>query len=193
LRLPKVQLLVATNEVTPNETTVKHIEEIWSLLKQISDRHFSDRADELKNVKMDVQSPEVKFKDDEPKDVLCNKLFRLVYQYGYLKFRARHDKYWKVLEKFAKAWRGFPKEDYAKLNEEDQLLLSNLALFFSRLSGISSDIDTYHGNNWNVDDSEMSSEFTPSLLHTLADATNILDDLTGCERLTDIINLNREF
>jgi hypothetical protein len=189
LNLPDVQLLIATNDVKPNETTLTHIKEIWSLLKQISDLHFFDKADELQNVKMDALSPELSFEAGQ-KQFLYNKLLRLVYQYGYLKVCHRRDKYWKTFVRFLEA---APDADFSNLDEDDQSLLSNVISFLQHLKTISSMINDYHSRNWSVSNHEMDSDFTPYLTRTLDDAKRILDDLTGCERLTEIVNVDCEF
>jgi hypothetical protein len=189
LNLPNVQLLVATNDVKPNETTLKHIEKIWSLLKQISDSHFSDKADKLRNVDMDAMSPEISFEAGK-KQVLYNKLLRLVYQYGHLKVCQRRDKYWDTFVEFVEAAQP---AGFSNLDEDDQWLLSNIMSFLQHLEMISSKIDDYHSRNWSVSNREMDSDFTPYLTRTLDDAKRILDDLTGCERLTEKFNVDREF
>jgi hypothetical protein len=189
-RVQNVELLVATNDVKPKETTLTHIEEIWHLLQEISDRHFSDKREQLQNVNMAEQSPELSFKAGKEL-VLYNKLFRLVYQYGYRKFSARHIKYFKVFVKFLEATPA--KEDFLKLDEDDQSLLSNVAGFIQHFQNISSKIANYHRRNWNVDNREMDTNFTPFLTQMLDEAKGITDDLTGCERLMDIVNVDREF
>jgi hypothetical protein len=181
LNLPNIQLLVATNDVEPNETTLTHIKKIWSLLKQISDSHFSHKADKLRNVDMDALSPEISFEAE---------LLRLVYQYGYLKVCQRRDKYWKTFVEFVEAARD---AGFSNLDEDDQWLLSNIMSFLQHLEIISSKIDDYHSCNWSVSSREMDYDFKPHLTRTLDDAKRILDDLTGCERLTEKFNVDREF
>jgi hypothetical protein len=176
-----VQLIVATNDVTPKGTILTHIEEIWRVLKQISDRHFFN---------MGELSPELSFKVGKEL-VLYNKLFRLVYQYSYRKFSARHKKYVKVFAQFLQATPA--KADFLKLDEEDQSLLLNVTGFIRHLKTISSKIANYHRRNWKVDDREMDTDFTPFLTQMLDEAKGILDDLTGCERLMDILNVDCEF
>jgi hypothetical protein len=188
LNLPNVQLLVATNDVEPNDTTLTHIKKIWSLLKQISDSHFSDKADQLRNVDMDALSPEISFEAE--KQVLYNKLLRLVYQYGHLKVCQRREKYWDTFVKFVDAT---PVAVFSDLDKEDKRLLSNIGSFLKNLGIISSKINAYHSRNWTVSNREMDSDFTPYLTRTLDYAKRILDDLTGCERLTEKFNVNREF
>jgi hypothetical protein len=179
LHLPNVQLLVATNDVTPKDTTIQHINELWNLLKQISDRHFADKFHELVDVGM---SPKVYCSTEEEMS-LCSDLLRRVFRYGYLKFRKRHDKYWKVFEKFHDAWVALGDEqNYG----ED--LLDVLGPFMEDLANLSSDIDTYHRKNWNVDNRQMTKDLTPLLELILEGADTILADPTACERWMEKVN-----
>jgi hypothetical protein len=185
LQLPKVQLLVATNDVTPKDTTIQHINEIWHLLKQISDRHFADKSHELEDVDMGGMSPNIYCSTEEEMS-LYNDLLRRIYRYCYLKFRKRHDKYWKVFQQFNEAWVALRREQgYV---DERMDLLNVLGDFASHLATIESDIETYRLKNWNVDDNQMSDEFVPLLEITSDEAKTILADGTACERWMEKVN-----
>jgi hypothetical protein len=180
LHLPKVQLLVATNDVIPKDTTIQHINELWALLQKISDRHFPAKSHELGGMSGKV------YLSTEEEMFLYNDLLRRVYRYGYLKFRKRHDKCWKVFEKFHEAWVAF--RDEQNYEDERKDLLKLLGPFMSHLDVLSSDIDTYHRKNWNVDDRQMSEDFTPLLEVILEEANTILADRTACERWMEKVN-----
>jgi hypothetical protein len=179
LRLPNIQLLVATNDVTPKDTTIQHVNELWNLLKQISDRYFAGKAHELVDVGMGGMSPEVYCSTEEEMS-LYNDLLRRVFRYGYLKFRRRHDKYWKVFEKFYDAWAAL--RDESNYEDENEDLLNVLGPFMSHLGTLSAVIDAYHFKNWNVDDHQFNEFFTPLSELMMDEASTILADPTACER-----------
>ena len=40
LKLPSIELLLATNDETPEQETVKHVKDVWRVLKEISRLYF---------------------------------------------------------------------------------------------------------------------------------------------------------
>ena len=40
LKTHKIQLFLATNDETPNQETVKHLKDVWRILKKLSDLYF---------------------------------------------------------------------------------------------------------------------------------------------------------
>jgi hypothetical protein len=177
LQLPTAQLLVATNDETPDTATMKHLNEIWCLLKKISDQRFSEQQ-----IDMAVDSRTIS-RSTEQERSLITQLFRRVYQYSYLMFRKRHAKYFTVIEDFYRArveLQDFPHEieDFLKALES---VLSSLPL-------ISDTVEAYHRDNWKVDDTRMSRDFVPLAGGILRKANTLFAGIAVCETWMSQVN-----
>jgi hypothetical protein len=180
LSLPEVQLLVATNDKTPDRDTIKHLKEVWHALNKISDEHFSKTSD--KNINMDVLSPEITASTEEEQS-LCNDLLRRLYHYSYDKLLRRHDKYWKVLEEFQKAL-----EKEHDLTDENEDASQILQTFVNHLRDLTGKITLCEKNNWEVDDTELKEDLLGLLDETLSTATAMLVDRTACDTWMSKVN-----
>ena len=183
LKLPKIELFLATNDETPEQETVKHLKDVWQILKELSDLHFHG-SDEKKEVDLREDSPPLQL-STEKQHSLVNKLHRLVYKHSYLKLSRRHDKYEKVIQRF---WdllndkNSKNKEDF--MDEEEQSLRGQMLRLTVCLAGYLRLLDEYHEVDWNVDDNQMS-KFTALLGGILKLAKIILADGEACERWMD--------
>ena len=64
LKLPKIELFLATNDEAPKQETVKHLKDVWRILKELSDLHFHG-ADEKEKVNLREGSPPLQFPTKE--------------------------------------------------------------------------------------------------------------------------------
>ena len=97
LRMNPLQLVVATNEDTPTETMLEHLNTICSILKKISDTKFPHN---LSHVNLRKVSPKPDLMDMRL-EALCNDLFLRLYKYSYGRWKEKHLKRWKVVEAFS--------------------------------------------------------------------------------------------
>jgi hypothetical protein len=177
LHLPAIQLLVATNDETPDTATIQHLNEIWSLLKKISDQHLAG-----KKIDMEVDSRSI-YRPTKEEQSLTNQLVRRVCQHSYLLFRKRHAKYLTVIEDFYRARR--EQQDFP---DEIEDLLKVLESVLSYLRLISDTIEAYHRDNCKVDDIRMNQDFMPLLRDILVKANTLLADVEVCERWMSQVN-----
>lgn len=97
LRIKPVELVVATNDQIPCETLFKHLTDICSTLRMLSDTRFSSSSPP------DVKLGEVSFKpglQDEKLQDLYDDLLLQLYKYGYEKMQTKHVKRWGAIERF---------------------------------------------------------------------------------------------
>jgi hypothetical protein len=174
VRLPTVQLIVATNDQTPTDATIQHIQKIWDLLKEFSAEHFARKAQY--EVDMGKKSPIMRIQSEKETALYCQ-LLREVFQYGYLKFLKRHKKYFTVFNTFEEAWVKMNKEQRG-FEDDSTEKLGNLV---SALDLIAELVQLYHRDNWKVSDDDLAESFAPVLEQILLYGKAILDDKLSCE------------
>ena len=183
LKLPKIELFLATNDKTPKQETVEHLKDVWRILEELSHLHFHG-VDEKKKVDLREDSPPLQLPTKEQQS-LANKLHCLVYKHSYPKLCKRHEKYWKVIRRF---W-GLLKDKNSKnkedvMDEEEQLLQEQMRRLIAGLKFYRRLLGEYHDVDWDVDDIQLS-KFTSLLEGILHLADSLLTGSDACERWMD--------
>ena len=187
LKLPKIELFLATDDEIPEQETVKHLKDVWRILKELSNLHFHG-TDEKKKVDLPEDSPALHFPTKEQQS-LVNELHRLVYKHSYLKLSTRQEKYGKVIRRFLgllKDKNPKNKEDF--MDEAEQFLQEKMLRLIACLDVYLHRLAEYHDVGWDVDDDQMS-KFT-SGIRRLADI--ILAGGDACGRWMDELNCESE-
>jgi hypothetical protein len=181
VRLPTVQLVVATNDQTPTAATIQHIQKIWDLLKEISAEHFARIV--LREVDRHKKSS-IMVSQSEKENALYCQLLREVFQYGYFKFFKRHEKYFNVLTTIEEAWKTMKKEQRGLEDNSTE----KLERFVCSLRVIAKDVQGYHQDNWKVSDDDLAERFAPLLKQQLEDGKAILADKWACENWMKMVD-----
>ena len=199
LELPRVELFLATNDETPEQETIKHIQDVWRILKDLSHSRFRGAGGDEK-VDLRKASPPHRFTDREQRS-LVNDLHRLVYKHSYLKLCRRQEKYMKVILKLKSLLEpggkqstnkeeDFMDEDNDSTKKEEYLRGSMLRLV-KYLGLYSARLGEYHDVDWAVNADQMS-KFTVYLARIRELAKIILDGGDACERWMDKLNCKSE-
>ena len=129
LTMNPLQLVVATNEDTPTETLLEHLNTICSTLKKISDTKFPHK---LSHVNLLEVSPKPDLMDVRL-EALCNDLFLRLYKYSYGRWKEKHLKRWKVVEAFSgqlQLWEDADQETERDKIEQKQIFFSHVQDFW---------------------------------------------------------------
>ena len=129
LTMNPLQLVVATNEDTPTETMLEHLNTICSSLKKISDTKFPHK---LSHVNLREVSPKPDLMDVRL-EALCNDLFLRLYKYSYGRWKEKHLKRWKLVEAFSgqlQLWEDADQETERDKIEQKQIFLSHIQDFW---------------------------------------------------------------
>ena len=199
LELPKIELFLATNDETPEQETIKHIQDVWRILKELSHSRFRG-TDEKEKVDLREASPPHCFTAKEQRS-LVNDLHRLVYKHSYLKLCRRQEKYMKVILKLESLLE--PEGKKSTNNEEDfmdevndltkkeEFLRENMLGLIDCHNLYSARLGEYHDVDWAVHADQMS-KFTVLLAIIREHANIILAGGDACERWMDELNCESE-
>ena len=198
LELPRVELFLATNDETPEQDTIKHIQDVWRILKDLSHSRFRG-TDGNEKVDLRKASPPHRFTDREQRS-LVNDLHRLVYKHSYLKLCRRQEKYMKVILKLKSSLEPGGKKSTNKEEDpmaedndptKEEFLRESMLELIGFLDLYSTWLGEYHDDDWAVNDDKIS-KFTV-VLETIRNlAKIILGGGDACERWMDKLNCESE-
>ena len=185
----KIELFLATNDETPDQETVKHLKDVWRILKKLSDLYFLG-TDEKKRIDLRQDSPPLQ-PPTKQQQSLVNDLHRVVYKHSYLKLHRRQEKYLKVIRGIRDLLHDKDSKDKEDSTEKEQFLQDRMLRLIGCLGFYVHDLGEYHHANWNVNEDQMS-RFTGFLGAILDLANTILAAGDVCERWTDEPNCESE-
>lgn len=171
LKPPKIELLLATNDETPEPET-KHITDVWRILKELSHLHFHE------------DSPPPTF---QPRNSLWSTSYIALFTSTTISSSATTREIWEGDTKIGSLLEGRNSTN----EDEDSDLINKEEVLFRGPSVYSDRLNKYHDVDWDVDDDQVSG-FTCLLGGIPMLANSILADGDACERWMDELNCKSE-